>query len=386
MRILFVHNVSDLYGASRSLLRLTTRLVRDGHDVMAILRQPGPLFDALRAAGVQAELDSSLVIMTRKGIVDHRGYLEQAADLPRSLATLRRAIKRFRPQLVHTNTAVIISSPIAAALARIPHIWHMREFFVDFPRLWPLHRRFMTSAADRVLCVSAAVAAQFQAAATNVEVLHNGFPTEEFAPVAPSRSKAIRDRFGLGNDLAVGIIGRIKFKRKGQETFVRAAALLAKSHPNVRFLVIGSPFPGTEDHQARLEQLIAELGIADRVTLTGDIEDIKAAYAALDITVLASATPEPFGGVVIEAMALGRPVIGTRLGGTPEQIEDGVTGFLVAPDHPEQMARAMETLLEDDVRRKAMGAAARERFERKFEFEPFYERLRTIYEDVLRST
>ncbi|MBK7260238.1 MAG: glycosyltransferase family 4 protein [Ignavibacteriae bacterium] len=104
--------------------------------------------------------------------------------------------------------------------------------------------------------------------------------------------------------------------RKGQDTFLRAAALIAAEHPDVRFVLIGSPFPGNESHGKALSALGRELGIDKQIVFTGDVADIRAAYAALDISVLPSEQPEPFGGVVIESMAAGKPVIGTRIGGT----------------------------------------------------------------------
>jgi glycosyltransferase involved in cell wall biosynthesis len=380
---MFVHSGADLYGASRSLLRLTSRLAADHHAVLAVLPFDGPLIGALQAANVETLIDPQLVMVTRKTVAHHRGRLARAIDLPRSVTALLRAMRRFRPDLIHTNTSVILSSAIAAKLARKPHVWHIREFYADFPTLWPYHRRLITTCADAVVCVSGAVADQFGRDSAKVTVLHNGFPAGEFEPVSAARRDSFIQRFGLEPYIRIGIVGRIKFKRKGQETFVRAAALLAHTHPNARFVIVGSPFPGNEEHLVRLEALIDELGIRDRIVLTGDVEDVKAAYAALDVTVLASSSPEPFGGVVVEAMAMGKPVVGTRVGGTAEQIDHGVTGFLVTPDAPEEMAAALEPLIADYNLRTAMGTAARQRFLNKFEFEPFYAQVQELYATML---
>jgi glycosyltransferase involved in cell wall biosynthesis len=131
--------------------------------------------------------------------------------------------------------------------------------------------------------------------------------------------------------------------------------------------------------------MVSEYGLERRVTCTGDVADIKAAFAALDITVLPGTLPEPFGGVVVESMAMGKPVIGTRVGGTVEQIEDGVTGILVEPNDPQGLAEAMETLLTDDRLRSEMGTQAKARFLRLFEFEPFYLRMSKLYAELVRS-
>jgi glycosyltransferase involved in cell wall biosynthesis len=112
---------------------------------------------------------------------------------------------------------------------------------------------------------------------------------------------------------------------------------------------------------------------------------MAAAYCALDICVLASGSPEPFAGTVVEAMAFGKPVIGTRLGGTIEQIENGVTGYLIPPNAPGAMADALRRLLSYRGLRHSMGAAGRQRFERLFEFEGFYARMLKLYTDVLST-
>jgi glycosyltransferase involved in cell wall biosynthesis len=105
--------------------------------------------------------------------------------------------------------------------------------------------------------------------------------------------------------------------------------------------------------------------------------------SALDVVALPSALPEPFGGVVIEAMALGRPVVGTNAGGTPEQIDDGVTGHLVPPGDPPALAEAIGRLLADRELRERMGAAGRSRYLERFEFERFYGTMTAVYQELI---
>lgn len=133
-----------------------------------------------------------------------------------------------------------------------------------------------------------------------------------------------------------------------------------------------------------LNKLIRDLRIEHKVVSTDHAEDIKAALAALDVSVLPSVLPEPFGGVVVESMAMGKPVIGTRTGGTIEQIKDGVTGYLVAPNDPRQLAAALERLLENAQLRARMGENGRERFRKHFEFECFYEKMSTLYNELVQ--
>lgn len=382
MRILFAHNNADLYGASRSLLRLTSRLARDGHEIRVLLPAEGPLLQALERNGVTVSIDRSLSIIERRTCRTPRGIIRLIAGLPRSVRRVQRLIDEFGPAMAHTNTSVVLPLAIAARRRRVPHIWHIREFYREFRAFWWFYQWFMARYADTIVCVSTAVARQFNILIRRrrTRVLHNGFPVKEFQPVDAERVAAFRARVGVKDEhVLVGVVGRVKLRRKGQETFVRAAGLLAPRHPDVRFLVIGSPYAGNESHLEDLKRLAEADGVLDRVLFTGEIEDIRAAYAALEVVVLPSGQPEPFGGVVVEAMATGKPVVGTRIGGTAEQIEDGRTGRLVAPSDPRAMADALEDLLGDPHMRRRMGAAGRQRYLRLFEFEVFYRRVLALY-------
>ncbi len=383
MRVLFFHNGSDIYGASRSFLRLNTRLIKEGLMVKAVLPQTGPLYEALIDVGVDAVIMRPFPIIERSAFKSIGGLIALIVQTPISICRISRLIRKVRPDLIHSNLSVLFAPALAARLMRVPHIWHIRETYAEFGFFWKLYQRFMAWGAARIVAVSTPIADQFEETRRNkVTVIHNGFPKAEFDPVPHERVQEFRDRFGLKDELIVGLVGRIKFIRKGQEYLVEAAAQLKERFPKVKYLLIGSPFPGNEEHLTRLQELIEKLGVENSVIYTGDVEDIKAAYSAMDVSVMASGLPEPFGGVTIESMALGKPVVGTNIGGTPEQIEDGVTGILVPPRDPEAMAGALSRLLEDKVLREKMGKAGRKRFEENFEFDPFYEKILKVYEEV----
>ena len=396
MRIAFFHSGWDLYGASRSLLRLASALRRDGHAPLAVLPRAGPLSAALRAAGVGVEDHVGLRALHR-GEARFPRVLRFLGGIPVSLARCHRVLRAFRPDLVHSNTGTVLTGSLSARLAGAPHLWHVRDMFDEFGALWKGYGRWMLASSARVVCVSRAVAAQFDAfpgAAAKVRVLNNGFPPDEFEPppggwAAPAAE--LRRRWGVGQaECTIGILGRIKLGRKGHEVLVRAVRRLldapvsrdGAARPKPRLVVVGAPFPGNEAHEMRLRELVRELGSAEHVVFAGEMEDPRPAFAALDIVVLASARPEPFSGVVIEAMAMGKPVVGTALGGTLEQVEDGVTGLLVPPNDPAAMADALARLLADPALRARMGAAGRRRFREKFGFDEMYRHLLGIYSEA----
>jgi glycosyltransferase involved in cell wall biosynthesis len=154
----------------------------------------------------------------------------------------------------------------------------------------------------------------------------------------------------------------------------------------LRYVFVGSPFPGNESHLENLRALIRECGVEDRVVLCGEMHDMPTAFASLDVSVLPSALPEPFGGVVIESMAMGKPVIGTNIGGTIEQIDHGVTGFLIEPDRPDLLAESIAQFVDSPGLCEALGRNAREKYLREFEFDAFYRKITSLYSSVAKSS
>ena len=331
-----------------------------------------------RALEVKVIVDPSLAIISRYAswivVIGYR--------FPVSVRRLLRFIRKENIDLVHTNTGVILSPGLAAKFAGVPHVWHMRESFREGrPWLWEMYSRYILMVSDKIVAVSNATAEQFSDR-TNVVVIHNGFSLDEFT-VGPNLRREFRQQFDTAEkDLVTGCVGRIKWGRKGQEHLVQAAHLLKTRGVISKFLVVGSPFPGNEVHLETLKQLARDLDVEDQIIFAGELTDAKPAYASMDIFVLPSAYPEPFGGVVMEAMAMGLPVIATNLGGSLDQVVEGITGFLVPPADANALAAKIELLANDPELRRRMGAAGRKRIAEKFSLSEMVKKIETVYDDV----
>jgi len=174
---------------------------------------------------------------------------------------------------------------------------------------------------------------------------------------------------------------------KGQDVFLRAAALVVREMPEVYFLLVGEPDPeessGLEPFSLSLQELAEELGLADRVIFTGFRSDMGAVYATLSMAVHPAREAEPFGLAVAEAMASGIPVVAVNLGGPRELIEDGVSGLLVPPEDARTLARAILELLTNRERAAQLRRAGRPRAERLVALERQVRRLEELYEQAL---
>jgi glycosyltransferase involved in cell wall biosynthesis len=376
-RILLVHNSADIYGASRSLLRLLTHLDRSKFRPLVVLPEDGPLRPLLERTGVEVVLHDKLSILKRPVFRSWR-ILQFFWEFPGSVRFLRRMIRKHHIDLVHTNTGIIASSGLAARLAGVPHVWHIRDWFQEFGPLWTLYRRYILWSSSSIIAVSRAIAGQFPES-KKISVIHNGFPLSEFMVDQAKIGAEFRSRFSLNEAFVVGCVGRIKRIRKGQEVLVQAAARLKARGHSAKYIIVGSPFPGNEAHLIDLKKQIGELGLEEDIILTGEMEDVRPAYAAMDVLVLPSAQPEPFGGVVMEAMAMGLPVIATNIGGSPDQVSEGITGFLVPPGDPEALAEKLELLIRDPGLRARLGAAGPERIAKHFSVEGMVEAIQRIY-------
>lgn len=381
MRILYVHHNPDLYGASRSLLRLVRALDRSRFEPVVAVPEGGPLCALLEAEGAEVVIEPSLSIVTRS-VRPWRRLVPFLLGVPLSALALRRLVRRLRIDLVHANTGVVVSSGLAARLAGVPHVWHIRDSFHEFPALWRFYSRYVLATSRRVIAVSAAMAAQF-GGDPRVTVIPNGVAPSELPRPDAAEVDAFRRRHRLEGALVVGCVGRIKLVRKGQERLLAAAALLRQRGHRPRFLFVGAPYRGNEAHLASLEELRDRLDLRDEVVFVGELDDPRRAYAVMDVFVLPSAQPEPFAGVVLEAMAMSLPVVATRCGGSAEQIVDGVTGVLVDPADPEALAGGIEPLLRDESLRRRMGAAGLERVARCFSPGRMAERIQGVYVEAV---
>jgi glycosyltransferase involved in cell wall biosynthesis len=212
-------------------------------------------------------------------------------------------------------------------------------------------------------------------------VVHPGVESPE---IAREEVSALREQLSIPDDAAVvGIVGRLQ-PWKGQDRFLQALSEIVRRGLNVHGLVVGGNAydlsPGYEEH---LHALVLQLGLERHVLFTGQIADPTPYIAAMDVLVNASA-PEPFGLVVIEAMALGVPVVAVDAGGPAEIIEPGRSGLLVSANEPGLLADALERLVADAALRRRLGESARERYLDRFTAGHMGESLQRRLEELAR--
>lgn len=372
--ILFLDHATALGGAEGSLLLLLQHLSRP----RALACPPGPLAEKAQGLGIPVHLtDFPRLRRSPRFFVDWARGANEIARLARGTGA--------RALYANTVRAALYAAP-AARLARVPFIWHMRDFWLSEARpraLWAdrLGKRMLIGAARRVIVNSHAVAAELPAS-EKISVVHNAVEVARFDPAMDGG--AFRGQYGIPGDVLVaGVVGRLR-PWKGQDRFVRAMATVAETLPEVRFLVVGGEIFGVQDAFERdLHTLVEELGLAERVIFTGQLADVRPALAAMNVFVHPG-EPEPFGLVNIEAMAMGKPVVAFGHGALPEIVVEGETGELVSPGDEDALAEAVLGLLRDPARARRMGAAGRVRVEKHFTVQQTVAGVERVLGEVLR--
>jgi glycosyltransferase involved in cell wall biosynthesis len=221
-------------------------------------------------------------------------------------------------------------------------------------------------------------AAYLHCPTSQFDVIPNGIETELFESRCPRQAKI---SLGLPDDkLIIGTTARLELE-KGVQVFLQAAKILAHSNRQLHFVVTGDG-----SLSADMRASIEKSGLTDRITMLGHQEDIPTVTAAYDVAVVPSVWNEPFGWVVLEAMAAGKPVIASRVGGIPEIVTHDKSGLLIKPNSATDLIAAIHTLMHDPTRRAAMGERGHERVVRRFGRADMIRRTTALYERLTSHT
>ncbi len=356
-RVVVLDHSAASSGGEIAMARLVDAL--PGTTVHAVLFDEGPFVARLARAGATVEVRR----LGAPGAVDRQAATRALTVARHGAAvawhTVRLAVRlrRLQPDVVHANSLKSgLIGGVAARLARVPVVWHVRDrIAADYlpERAARLVRFAVRHLPDAVITPSHEVMATLGAPGRR-DVERVVVPDPYAVGAAPV------DRTG-GSVVEVAMVGRIA-RWKGQDVFVRAFAS-AFPDGSAQATIVGAPVFGGDDdrYAAELEALVASLDPATSVTLAGARDDVASVVGRADIVVHASRSPEPFGQVVVEAMAAGAAVVATAAGGPGELVRDGVDGILVPPDDVPALAAALRRLAADPAERHRLGRSARQR-------------------------
>jgi glycosyltransferase involved in cell wall biosynthesis len=297
------------------------------------------------------------------------------------ISQIFRLAREKRVDVVHTffEKSEVIGW-ILSRLSAVP-VWITSRRDLGFKRKEIYTKLFRLSGSDCKRCVANCQAIKDQmiqrekVPPKKIDVIYNGLDFSHFSRT--SERSILREELGIGNGVPlVGMVANFYAEIKGHKYFLEAAKSVLERVSEVEFVLVGD---GPLRHS--YEEMTSQLGIQRHVHFLGKRGDVPAILSSLTVSVLSS-TSEGLSNVILESMAAGKPVVATRVGGSPEMVVDGVTGYLVSPADSDALARSISSLLQNQEKADAMGIKARKVVNMKFTVKAMVESYERLYESL----
>lgn len=363
-----------------------------------------PQIDYLISCGLEVHIacspDDAAAALAAAGYIIQTVQIDREIDPIknlRSLVQLVRLMRREKYDLVHVHTPIAgVLGRTAAKLAGVPHIVYTAHGFPFHDLLSPAQYRlyfgieqFCARYTDLIWTQSyedwANAPRLGLCPAEKVRHLNNGIDSQRFSRqwLDPDHQKRLRQTLGIADDaVVVGTIGRLT-RQKGFAYLVKATSLLVRRFPQVQVLIVGGELStDPEPFQAELMQQAADLGIRDRIIFTGFRDDTPELLGLMDIFTLPTYFGEGLPRSILEAMAMGLPIVTTDIRGCREAVIPHQNGLIVPPHDALALRDALATLLANPQLRQQWGAASRQRVEAEFDETFVFRRLADGYRDL----
>jgi L-malate glycosyltransferase len=371
-RVFFLVDSLEIGGTETQAVELALRLDPALYAVtLGCLRMAGPLLAKLKGSTV-----SVMEWNARGGVNSPRGIYQ--------IFRLARFLRRGRFEVVHTHDlwSNLLAIP-AARLARVPVIISSRRDLAHLAWYTPRRRKFLRhlqSLSSAVLVNSSQISEQLVREdgfrPEFIRVVHNGIDLDRFSRLVPDRERIFP---GLENCTLIVCTGNMHSDIKGHPTLIEASRHICSKFPRVTFVLIGNG-----EKRSEFESKVSELGLQRKFLFLGSRQNVPEILACCDMAILPSQA-EGFSNALLEYMAMGLPTIATKVGGNPEVIENGLDGLLVMPNDPAALANAISSLLENPHFASQLGAAARERVRRHFDFAQLTFNVDALYTELLQA-
>lgn len=382
-KIIFINQSSELYGSDKTLLDLVVGL-KNNYDIdpIVIMQKPGLLDKELEKHGIEYHFIPVLKLHKR---MFHPLYLMHLAYHSfASVYHLHKLIKKNNVPLIYSNAFSVMLGNAYRFWFKIHHIWHCHEI-IESPKTFvrTYHKIVKSKLVDEVIYNSRTTleswVGQDKIMQSKSNLVYNGIDLTINLASPESVNQLKSSLFPDANDqtLIYGNIGRIS-ERKGIELLVDAFYRIQQNNPNVRLLFVGSPVPGKEDFLTHIENKIKTYAIGDKVKIVPFVKNVYPYWQVMDIAVIPSMEPEPFGLVAIEAMLTKKPVVAANHGGLTEIVDDQVTGYKFIPNNVDDLVNKLELLANEPQKIESFGENGFERVNRKFDVKKYVQNVHQV--------
>jgi glycosyltransferase involved in cell wall biosynthesis len=376
IKVLHVHTLPVISGSGINTLLTMTGLDNNKYSVEFACSPGGPL--------VEEAIQSGVAFRPIKHLVQPVSIYHDILGLLELISLLR----KHKYDIIHThNSKAGFIGRLAAKIAGVPVIVHTIHGFSfhEFERpprraLFLFLERFAALFADKLITISGPLKDWGLSLGIGKPwqyvTIYSGIEISKFN--VNIDKEGLKRRLGiLPGELVIGVVSKL-WEGKGHRNILEATKEVLKEFPNLKLLIVGDGYLKPD-----LEKLIKQLNIEDRVIFTGFRKDIPELTSLFDVAILASFF-EGMGRVLLEAMVLEKPVIGTRVGGIVDVVDEGKTGLLVPPNDSAALAVTMTTLLRNQELRVKMGRAAKQKIDEQFSAQNMVRKIEELYDELIR--
>ena len=374
--ILIIHQSAELYGSDKTLLLLLKYIDKTKFYPVVVLPNEGILKDELEKENIEVVI-APVLKLSRK-MFTPKNIFKFIKDIKIGISILDKLNKKHHFDIVYSNTLAVSLGMVYAKKRKIKHLWHVHEIIIRPKIIAAIYPKLLMIFSDLVVCNSIATQKNLTQRIPKLEsksiVIYNGIEI-------PKGSNP--DKINLGfpvDNIVISLVGRIS-SWKGQQLLVSAFVILAKKHLNIKLVFLGSAPLNQEHFEISLKNKIAENKLHEHVVIFPFQKEIAKFWNSIDIAVVPSTEPEPFGLVAAEAMLAKKPVIASNHGGLAEIVIDDVTGFLVAPNDAIALAEAISKLIDNPELRTQFGKKGHERVINEFSIERHVDQFEAIFEN-----
>jgi glycosyltransferase involved in cell wall biosynthesis len=384
-RILYIESNLDgtIGGSYYSLLYLLEGLNKELYDPYVLFCQDNiliPKFKEVAKAVIINNYDPSV----SNNFFSWKTIPRLIRDILLKQFHLKLILNQVNPDLIHLNNGYTANHEwmLACRLNNIRIVAHDRGDRLPAT----LQTRFFVRFLDATISVSDAyknIVVEQGLKPKRIRRVYNGLDTKKFRKyVSKNNRQRLREELRINQDtILVGMVGNIDYW-KGQLVFVKALHALMHECPHIQGIIVGNTPKGSEGYEEDIQLYLKANKLDDRVKLLGFRHDVPQLLNAMDIFVHASVEPEPFGRVILEAMAMGKPVIATKPGGPCEIIEEGITGYLVPMNDHIAVKDAILRYVNNPCMSTEMGIAAKKVAEIKFSVSQMVEGVEKVYDEI----
>lgn len=375
--ILFIHQSAELYGSDKTLLYLVVHLDKKKFFPIVILPNEGPLKTELEKENIKVII--APVLKLYRKMFTPSNLFKFGKDYFKGTKTIKTIKKEHKIDFIYSNTLAVLLGFFYSFFHKTKHIWHVHEI-IESPTIFTkFFRFFLNNSTNTVVIHNSKATSNFWDCNGKNQVIWNGISA--FPEIKGLEKETIRKTIlNANNEIVFALVGRIS-RWKGQMLLLDAFNELLQTHQNIKLVYIGSAPPNQEHFLNALKEKIKENNLTQQVTIVPFQENINQLWQTIDIAVVPSTEPEPFGMVAIEAMFSKKPVVAANHGGLTEIVVNNETGFLVEPNNKKALKEALEKLINHPELRTTFGENGFLRATENFSIENYVRKIEDILEN-----